>query len=386
MATKNPFGLNQAIWNATNASKQVQPFFGINPNTSNFLQPIANPYQSSPQVQGTQTQAPAKTSSGSNNNSGGGGGTSYQDQWRALGRSGDVPVGWHGESTQNNQNNELNNQINAIYDPIMSSLNATESYYRNTELPNALSGLDRTKGELLSTLSTEEQKGKDVFAGQQQQLGENQRSAFDQAVRAYNSLQQQQQARFGAGSSAGQAVGEIAAQEFYRNQGNVQKTYAQALGQLQNNQSDFIRNISDKRLQINNSIEEEKNKLNADFQQKLLQINNQRNAADSQKSAMKLDLLQQTLAQSRQLESLKTQALIQLDTYKAQFDYSLKQQLGALNQNYSTFNVNPYSQPTGVLGAQQPSNSYQNSIQYQIATPEEKRRLDELQGITTPRI
>ena len=57
------------------------------------------------------------------------------------------------------------------------------------------------------------------------------RSAYEEAVRAFNALNQQRVARFGGGSSAGGAVGELAQQEFFRQQGNV--TEQQTTGNLQ---------------------------------------------------------------------------------------------------------------------------------------------------------
>ena len=46
-------------------------------------------------------------------------------------------------------------------------------------------------------------------------------SALQSAIRAFNSLNQQRMARYGMGSSTGGAVGELSAQEFYRQQGGL---------------------------------------------------------------------------------------------------------------------------------------------------------------------
>ncbi|MCK9371238.1 hypothetical protein M0R04_15100 [Candidatus Dojkabacteria bacterium] len=90
----------------------------------------------------------------------------------------------------------------------------------NTRVANQSGQLDVQQGELLGDTAIEQNKFNDSL-----------RSALEDAIRAYNALAQQGNARFGRGNSAGGAVGELASQEFFRQQGAVGKQ--QTSGDLQ---------------------------------------------------------------------------------------------------------------------------------------------------------
>ena len=111
-------------------------------------------------------------------------------------------------------------EINKAYDEGMGVLNAEGTRMQNeatTDEANLVSGTDLQKGKATT-------EGTQLTADTQlQQDTETNKitSALEGAIRAYNAMNQQRMARYGLGSSTGGAVGELAAQEYYRQQGGI---------------------------------------------------------------------------------------------------------------------------------------------------------------------
>jgi len=202
-----------------------------------------NPSYGSPssgQIQGAMTGT-SNTSGGfigppapTNNNSGNRGGNSSPSDadYDALGVArGDVGglERVRREQEQNRQNEinqqiireqEQNRELDALYSETLGALDSSGNRIREgfaTDESNLNSKIDLNLGKF----GTEEKNLIGDIGDQQTQFNKTLETAYQQAVRAFNALSQQGRARFGLGGSAGRAVGELANQEFARQQGNI---------------------------------------------------------------------------------------------------------------------------------------------------------------------
>lgn len=179
-------------------------------------------------------------------------------------------------------------EIAAIYQPIYEQYDQDTALAGTTRDANlglisqsfdtAGKALVRAKDERI--LSDQEQAGA---------LNKNMESAYSQAVRAYNALQQQGNARFGRGNSAGQAVNDLANQEFYRQQGELQTTNQGELGNIQKDYRRFLSFVTgeEQRLETEKRAQEEKER--QVYSQQVSQISNNRALSRSEQAAKILD-------------------------------------------------------------------------------------------------
>ena len=236
-----------------------------------------------------------------------------------------------------NQEN-WNNAINEQYQPQINYLNEMENR-TNQAQAEALASSQSQYGGLLGLLPGEQKQYQQGIDVAQQQLGENTRSAYDQAVRAYNALKQQQGARFGAGSSAGGAVGELAAQQYFRSQGGIGQQNVQAQGQIGQEKLRLDNYIAQKRTSLETSRQQADEKIKSDFRTQLAQIAQNRVLTEQQKTNAKLELLKQTIADSKAI---------------AAADQSLRQQIAIFAaQQYATVSGQQFT-PQGLNTAIQP--------------------------------
>lgn len=128
-------------------------------------------------------------------------------------------------------------------------------------------------------------------------------NAMEGAIRAFNALNQQRMARYGLGSSTGGAVGELAAQEFYRQQGgmNIEKV---------NVGTEFAKEFTKIKLFTKGKLDEldqYKNEavsaLKKDLGDRLNSIATARVGIGQNKAAMRLSAIQDTIASAREISN-----------------------------------------------------------------------------------
>lgn len=196
---------------------------------------------------------------------------------------------------------DMSQQINDAYNPTMDYFNKLQGQLEGNRQSD-INDVNNRYQTYLDRLPTEKaQSEADI---QRNETGVNQQltSAYDQAVRAYNALSQKGIARFGAGSSAGQALGELANQEFLRNQGNVSNQGIQSAQQFaaqRQKLNDYItQKAEDFRLQKDDALKQ----LDRNLQQSLNQINASRAQTEQAKAQMKLQAIQTAMTQAQQVE------------------------------------------------------------------------------------
>lgn len=112
------------------------------------------------------------------------------------------------------------NEISDMYAPALAALESAIGV-ANTGATEQQKSVEGNWANADQKVDTESAQLKADTMGRQEEFNKTLQSAFESAVRAYNALKQQGTARFGGGSSAGQALGELASQEYFRQQGNI---------------------------------------------------------------------------------------------------------------------------------------------------------------------
>ena len=180
--------------------------------------------------------------------------------------------------------------IESAYSPGLSALGEVEASARGAETTN----LARVGTEYQDYLKQQELEETGLRAGQTEQerlFGETTRSAADEARRAYAALVQQGRSKFGAGSSVGPAVGEIAAQEFARTQGKLGQVATagqQALALESGRLNTFI---SQKKSDIDKWKRDAEAQIRGNLQATLDNITLRRGELESGKAAAKIDAI-----------------------------------------------------------------------------------------------
>lgn len=217
-------------------------------------------------------------------------------------------------STNTNQNSnqpDYSQQISDLYAPTLNQLGVAEQQIRENapvEEQNFLNnmasqekGLGTQQEQLLGDVQTEESKYNDVI-----------RTALEDASRAFNALNQQRGARFGFGSSAGQAVGELAQQEFFRQQGQTQQKGIEGTKEFGIQKGKIKSFVAGKLDELKAYKDETLLKLKQDFQDKLNEIASRRVDTEANKAKDRMGILQNTLNYARDIANQDKQFRQQL--------------------------------------------------------------------------
>lgn len=316
------FNISELISGAPSSSQSFQP----GPMT--FLPPQMTPIpgselvgQSTPQGSEFYFAPPIRPPATSTTGGGGGGGaTSREEQLRGTDRNPDQEREYQellrlrreaGERTSAEE------EINRSFGPQIQYLDEAkrefERLYGEEE-----KGIEERFAEETGRIPTARAREEQALGLQEQSIGRQVRSALDQAIRSYNALRQQRGARFGAGSSAGEAVGELAAREFARASGQIGERGVEATQQInlqkQRIGDFFTQKEKDLQLQKGEALKE----ANRLLQQGLLQISQNRSMTESAKAQLRLSLIQDALNQRKQLDALHDQFRGQLVALSAQ--------------------------------------------------------------------
>lgn len=121
---------------------------------------------------------------------------------------------------------DMSQMISDLYDPALRLANEQEQNVRSGYQQD-LTNLNNRFGESATQYN---QQGEQLLGDtqlEQNRFNQTLESAYQQAIRAYNALAQRGNVQYGGASSTGRALGELAAREFYRQQGAVQTKQAQ---------------------------------------------------------------------------------------------------------------------------------------------------------------
>lgn len=223
-------------------------------------------------------------------------------------------------------------ELNQAYQPLMDILSKAEGQLGTSYESQQKNIADQTA--TAKQLADEQKRIAGETIAQNDLLGAKRKEdVISAARRLFQELQNANQQRFGGASSAGQAASELQGREFMGLSGKAQQGYA-----------DLTKELNAKSLEVNNNyalaIQQLEDKKNAalseaqnQFQNSLLQINQQRAGLESEKMQRRLSALenyknqvnavqQQQNQFAQQLQMMKAQADIQMDQYRQQLEMS----------------------------------------------------------------
>lgn len=228
-------------------------------------------------------------------------------QWDGsrFGNPGEVIVG--NNSGGNSGGGGGNSVDQRFLDEINNMFSSSMNYLGQLE-GNARSDYDQSVAQTGKAYDLALQNSQQSYALNQQALGQNQtdldnskRSALAEAIRAYNALAQQRISRFGGGSSAGEAVGELANQEYFRQQGQTEQAFMREANKLKMQMSE----IAMKQKQYEDYLELDKQnqltELKKELNNTLSKIQMERNATEQAKSQMRINVIQDSMNRARQI-------------------------------------------------------------------------------------
>lgn len=195
---------------------------------------------------------------------------------------------------------DYSQQISEMYEPYKAELSGMEGdvnrgYSADVENLNkevtTRSGQYEVEGQnLIQDTNTEETK-----------FNKTLQSALNDAVRAFNALRQQSSARFGGGSSAGQAVGELASQEFYRQQGQVGEKGVEGSLQFATERTRIGQYVQKKKDDLDLYKSQALAELKKNLDASLREIGMRKADIEANKTRDRLAVLQSTIEQARQI-------------------------------------------------------------------------------------
>lgn len=212
---------------------------------------------------------------------------------------------------------EINSQINDVYNPTMNYLNQAETAVRD-DFPNVLDAAQKTFELAMQELTNSKDINSATIKENKLQAGGRLQDALTSARRLYDELRRGYSQRFGGSTSAGQAATELASVEQQRQMGASNRQYADTARQIEQKNVELEQNYSLGSQKILENKSQEIAQANRDFQNKLLEISAKRAETESAKAQAKLSALQElrNRAYQAQQEALTYQQ--NLDMWKQQ--------------------------------------------------------------------
>lgn len=194
-------------------------------------------------------------------------------------------------SPSNDGGGDGGGDISDAYAPALQAIAEAENALRGNANAQEES-VGRNYQSSLDQTNTESAQLKTETSQRQDQFNKQLRSAYENAVRAYNALNQQKIAKFGGGSSAGGAVGELAQQEYFKQQGNINDQQSQGDLQFSNEFSKIGSYIGKKLTDLDNWKKDTMSQIQQNLSSALAEISARRGDVESNKTRDKLALLQ----------------------------------------------------------------------------------------------
>lgn len=307
-------------------------------------------YPSSGQVLGatdqktTDTKTPAPTGNTGGNT--GGGGVNLKDPYSNPGEGWwwDSADGW---KQSGGGSNDLINQISELYAPALQRAN--EAYGRVRQ------GYDEDvtnlKNRVAQSLADYNTQGDELLTStdrEQSQFNKTLESALNQAVRAYNALSQRANVFYGGSTGTGQAMNELAAREYYRQQGNVQGKQAEGDLQFSDERGRIKTYIDSKVKDLDLYKQEALTSLEQNLRDQIAAIDSRKDEIEANKTRDKMGVLQQAMERTQAIQdadrtfrqNLAMAGLNQLQEISGRV-FTPQEIKTYLSEFQSDFNINP---------------------------------------------
>ncbi|MCK9355143.1 MAG: hypothetical protein M0P59_13445 [Gallionella sp.] len=304
--------------------------------------------------------------------SGGGGAQTLQQQLASRGiqsfseaNAGDILRSLQAQEAEQNRlrdeaYNQSNDYLNQAGGYAQSALDAARSSAQGNFDVNA------------ATLGGYKQSAKDTLNQQQSKGTTAYENALADARRTFQEQQMGAQQRFGGSSSAGQAMSEIQGREQARQFGQTNRQYTDLTNQINTQHASVERDFNTQMMQLKQSRDQAIQGATQDFQNKLMQISQNRAQLSQDKANASLAALQNLRNQiftinqqntqfEQQLALMKQQAQLNLGNYNtAATGYGTQAANAVGNTQYQMPGTNTAA--TGGLGQSQQTPQYQGAL------------------------
>lgn len=213
----------------------------------------------------------------------------------------DAADGWKPVGGGDNTAGPSQQEIDAAFSPLFGALDSAESGIRSGYNED-VQGVDKRYGTY--NQQYEDERGRLVGEAEDKQADfkDTLKSALSDAIKAYNALQQQRISRFGGGSSAGEAVGELARQEYFKQQGEVNKEGVRGEKEFAKEFANIGTFIAQKKSELDLWKEEALGTLKKNLNSQLANIQMQRGETESAKAQARLSIIQDSINRARSIQ------------------------------------------------------------------------------------
>lgn len=267
--------------------------------------------------------------------------------------------GWHGPdggwkpNSPSGSGSSVN--LDELYAPIFNALNQQRDL-ANTFYSQGQSQVESQRASQQQRLGENKLITDAKLAEQGKILNQDLESALAQAVRSYNALSQRGNVLYGQSSSAGRAMGELAAREAYRQQGGIRQENQRQLGNLANSVKETELYYAQTAREIDEEAQQRFTELWKEWKSQMDYINMKFAENETAKRAYKTELDNSINMMQREYEFNRKAKLDELNIWKQQQDYMLQQELGTVAKNL-------YSKPPDVFGG------YKNNLAFSSDAP-----------------
>ncbi len=205
-----------------------------------------------------------------------------------------------GKGPQNNNNNNASQNngggvdtgaIDSAYAPTLSALQDAINFANQSATGQEKNVVDQY-GNSVTNADTEQKQLLTEQGASQDKFNQVISSALNEAFRAYNALNQQRTARYGRGGSAGMATGELAQQEFLRQQGQIGQKGVEGNQQFELQKGNIMTFVAQKKKELELWKNDAVVKIKDTLGQTLNQINSQKGTIEANKTIAKMNALQ----------------------------------------------------------------------------------------------
>lgn len=327
------FGITEAVGDVLGRPRTYQ-------GGSNLLgpQPQAQTITAQPQVLGQASPSPITT-------------TTPKTTYTPTGGTGGGSQPVQQDQPQEDPQERIRREVEAIYSPLMNYLNQAESAV-TSEYQRYVPELEQQYATSLSNIQNQKTQGERELTAQEQAAETRKEDALTAARRLYDELRRGGLQRFGGASSAGQAFTELTAQEQQRQSGNIWQAYQQTLDNLNKYRANLLDNFAQAQKELELAKTSALQQAYDNYQNRLNEIRAKKGDTESLKAKALYDELQNL---RNQVYQINLQSL------------NLAQQL-AYNKQMALSTVDQYSQKVAqsILGG---STSYQNLVNATTTRP-----------------
>lgn len=220
---------------------------------------------------------------------------------------------------------EFMGEVNNAFNPQFGYLNEAEAALRK-DYPNVLAAAQSEYDTSAKIMDNNKQSSLGKTKLNREQGQRRKEDVISAARRTLQEVGQGALQRFGGASSAGQAASEIQGREFMRQTGDTNRQGVELNAQIDQQESEIENNFQAGMMQLKQKLQEGIAQAGRDFQQKLLDIMNNRTQLESAKAQARLSALmdlrnkvfaiqQQNLQFEQNLAAMKEQARLNIQGF-----------------------------------------------------------------------